>query len=144
MFIGWWLKWLGWQWQVNGWRVKTQTTSGVQIFDRLSGSIDGAWHVSFFDWFLSQIKVLLHLPCTFSINITPVSSHFFTFCRKILSEHVHHNCQRPVCSIPASFVLIHSLFGLVSNFFPFLLLFYYLLFSFWNPLFSFCAPVTLS
>ena len=133
--------------RLMGWRLKTKTSSGVQTSDKLFGSIYGTWHVSFFDWFLSGIEASPRLPCTFPIKTTPFSSHFSTFRRNTLSEHVRHNCQRPVRSIPASFILIRSLFGSVSNFFPFLPLFFslfYLSFSFWNPLFSFCAPVTLS
>ena len=109
--------------RLMGWWLKTQTSSGVQTSDKLSESIYSAWHVSFFDWFLSRIEASLRLPCTFFIKTNPFSSHFSTFRRNTLSEHVRHNCQRPIRSIPASFVLIRSLFGSVSNFFPFILLF---------------------
>ena len=50
--------------------------------------------VSLFYWLLSHIKASFCLPCTSSINISPLSSHFSTFHRNILSEHVCHNCQR--------------------------------------------------
>ena len=105
-----------------GWRLKTQTSSSVQTSDKLSESIYGAWHVSFFDWFLSQIEALLRLPCIFPIKTTPLSSNFSTFRRNTLSEHIRPICQRSVRSILASFILIRSLFGSISNFFPFLLL----------------------
>ena len=134
--------------RLMGWRLKTKTSLGVQTSDKLFGSIYGAWHVSFFDWFLSGIEASPRLPCTFPIKTTPFSSHFSTFRRNTLSEHVCHNCQRPIRSIPTSFILIRSLFGSISNFFPFFfffLLFFFLSFIFlWNHLFSFCAPVTLS
>ena len=129
--------------RLMGWWLKMQTSSGVQTSDKLFGSIYGAWHVSFFGWFLSRIEASLHLLCTFPIKTTPFSSHFSTFRRNTLLEHVRHNCQRLVRSIPAAFVLIRSLFGSVSNFFLFLL-FFYLSFSFWNPLFSFLCPHHLS
>ena len=116
--------------RLMGWWLKTQTSSGVQTSDKLFESIYGAWHVSFFDWFLSQIEASLRLPCTFPIKTTAFSSHFSTFHRNTLSEHICPICQRSVCSIPASFVLIRSLFGLVSNFFPFLLLFFIFHFPF--------------
>ena len=90
-FIGWRLKWLGWWWL--GWRLKMQTSSGVQTSNRLSGSIYGAWEVSFFDWFLSQIEASLRLPCTFRINTRVFSSHFFIFSWNILSERNCHPCQ---------------------------------------------------
>ena len=95
--------------------------------------------MSFFDWFLSRIKASLCLSCTFPIKITPFSSHFSTFRRNTLSEHVRQICQRSVHSIPASFVLICSLFGLVSNFFLFLRFFFIFYSLFENPLFGFCA-----
>ena len=76
-FMGWRLKWLGWQWL--GWRLKMRTSSGVQTSDRLSGSIYGTWHVLFFDWFLSRIEASLRLLCTFPINTRVFSSHFFIF-----------------------------------------------------------------
>ena len=90
-FMGWRLKWLGWQWL--GWRLKMRTSSGVQTSDRLSGSIYGAWHMLFFDWFLSRIEASLRLPCTFPIKTTPFSSHFSTFRRNTLSERNRHPCQ---------------------------------------------------
>ena len=107
-FMGWRLKWLGWRFKVYrlkaqmtrltvtrlmGWRLKMQTSSGVQTSDRLSGSIYGAWHVSFFDWFLSRIEVSLRLPCTFPINTKVFSSHFFIFNWNTLSECNRHPCQ---------------------------------------------------
>ena len=91
-------------------------------------------HVSFSYWPLSQIEASLRLPCSSSISNTPFSSHFSTFRRNILLEHVHHNCQRPVQSVPAPVVQIRSLFNSVSHLFLFFFL--NLLFSFWNPLFS--------
>ena len=94
----------------------------------------------FFYWFLSRIETSLHLPCTFPIKTTPFSSHFSTFHINTLSEHVRHICQRFVHSIPASFILIRSLFGLVSNFFIFLRFFFIFYSLFENPLFGFCAP----
>ena len=86
--------------------------------------------MSFFYWFLSWIKASLHFPCTFPIKITPFSSHFPTFRKNTLSNHVRHICQRSIRSIPASFALIRSLFGSVSNFFPFLRLFFIFHFPF--------------
>ena len=75
-----------------GWQLKTQRSSGVQTSDKLSGRINGAWHVSFFDWFLSRIEASLRLPCTFPIKTTPFSSHFSTFRRNTLSERIRHIC----------------------------------------------------
>ena len=138
MFMSWRLKWLGWRFNVHGltiemtrltvttsmgWRLKTQRSSGVQTSDKLSRSINDAWHVSFYDWFLSRIEASLRLPCTSPIKTTPFSSHFSTFRRNTLSKRVRHICQRSARSIPASFALIRSLFGSVSNFFPFFRLF---------------------
>ena len=90
-FMGWRLKWLGWRWLA--WRLKMRTSSGVQTSDRLSGSIYGAWHVSFFDWFLSRIKASLCLPCIFPINTRVFSSHFSIFSWNILSERNCYPCQ---------------------------------------------------
>ena len=90
-FMGWRLKWLGWLWLA--WRLKMRTSSGIQTSDRLSGSIYGAWHVSFFDWFLSRIKASLCLPCIFPINTRVFSSHFSIFSWNILSERNCYPCQ---------------------------------------------------
>ena len=67
-----------------------------------------------------------------SYKTTHFSSHFSTFLRNTLSEHVRHICQRSVHSIPASFVLIRSHFGSVSNFFLFLR-FFFIFHSLWKP-----------
>ena len=77
--------------------------STMQTSDRLSESHYGAWHVSFFDWFLSRIKALLYLPCTSPINTRVYLSHFFIFNWNILSERNRHPCQRP----PRSFCYIN-------------------------------------
>ena len=103
--------------------------------------------VSLSYWLLSQIEMSLRLPCTSSINITPFSSHFSTLGRNILSEHVHHNCQRPIRSVPAPVAHIHSLFNSVSNlptppFFFFFKSFIFLLKPF--IFIRFYAPFTLS
>ena len=100
-------------------------------------------HVSFSYWPLSQIEASLRLPCSSSISNTPFSSHFSTFRRNILLEHVHHNCQRPVQSVPAPVVQIRSLFNSVSHLF----LFFFKSFIFLLKPFIFIrfyAPVTLS
>ena len=123
--------------------MKMQKSSGVRTSDKLSRTINGAQHVSFFDWFLSRIEVSLHLPCTFPIKTTPFSSHFSTFRKNTLSERVGHICQRSVRSILASFVLIRSLFGLVSNFFPFLRLFFIFHFPFETLYLVFVPPSVL-
>ena len=156
--MSWRLKWLGWRFNVHGlmiemtrltvttsmgWRLKTQRSSGIQRSDKLSGSIYGVWHVSFSDWFLPWIEASLRLPCTFPIKTTPFSSHFSTFPRNTLLEHVRHICQRSVHSIPASFVLIRSHFGSVSNFFLFLR-FFFIFHSLWKPFIWLLCPVTLS
>ena len=65
--------------RLMGWRLEKQRSSGIQSSDKLPRSIYGAWHVSFFGWFLSQIEVSLRLSCTFPIKTTPFSSHFSTF-----------------------------------------------------------------
>ena len=67
--------------------------STVQTSDRLSRSHYGAWHVLFFDWFLSRIEASLRLLCTFPINTRVFSSHFFIFSWNILSERNCHPCQ---------------------------------------------------
>ena len=128
---------------VNGLTIENAKVFGVQTSDKLSESINGTWHVSFFDWFLSRIESSLRLPCTFPIKTTPFSSHFSTFRRNTLSESVCHICQRFVCLIPASFVLIRSLFGSVSNFFLFLR-FFFIFHSLWKPFIWLLCPVTLS
>ena len=107
-FMGWRLKWLSWRFKVYrlkaqmtrltvtrlmGWQLKMQTSLGVQTSDKLFGSIYGAWHVLFFDWFLSQIEVSLCLPCTFPINTKVFSSHFFIFNWNTLLECNRHPCQ---------------------------------------------------
>ena len=120
--------------------MKTQRSSGVRTSDKLSKTISGARHVSFFDWFLSRIEASLRLPCTFPIKTTPFSSHFSTFRRNTLSERVRHIFQRSVRSILASFVLIRSLFGSVSNFFLFLRLFFIFHFLFENLYLVFVPP----
>ena len=96
--------------------------------------------MSFFGWFLPRIEASLRLPCTFPIKTTTFSSHFSTFRRNTLSEHACHICQRSVRSIPASLVLIRSLFALMSNFFHFLRFSFFFFFFFEKPLFGFCAP----
>ena len=78
-----------------GLMVSMRMPSTVQTSDRLSRSHYGAWHVLFFDWFLSRIKALLHLPCTSPINTRVYLSHFFIFNWNILSERNRHPCQRP-------------------------------------------------
>ena len=45
-----------------------QRWSGVQTSNRLSRSIYGARHVSFFDWSFSRIETSLRLSCTFPIK----------------------------------------------------------------------------
>ena len=65
---------------------------------------------------------------------------FLYFHRNTLSEHVCHICQRSAPSIPASFVLIRSLFGSISNFFPFLLLFFIFHFPFETLYLVFVPP----
>ena len=65
------------------------------------------------------------------------------FAENTLSERVRHLCQRSVCSTPASFDLIRSLFSLVSNFFHSLCFFFFhLSFSFFkkNLYMAFYAP----
>ena len=62
-----------------GLTVSMRMPSTEQTSDRLSGSHYGAWHVSFFNWILSQIEALLHLPCTSPINTRVYLSHFFIF-----------------------------------------------------------------
>ena len=123
--------------------MKTQRSSGVRTSDKLSKTISGARHVSFFDWFLSRIEASLRLPCTFPIKTTPFSSHFSTFRRNTLSERVRHIFQRSVRSILASFVLIRSLFGSVSNFFLFLRLFFIFHFPFETLYLVFVPPSVL-
>ena len=129
--------------RLMGWRLEKQRSSGIQRSDKLSGSIYGVWHVSFSDWFLPWIEASLRLPCTFPIKTTPFSSHFSTFPRNTLLEHVHHICQRSVRSIPASFVLIRSHFGSVSNFFLFLC-FFFIFHSLWKPFIWLLCPVIFS
>ena len=82
-----------------GLTVSVRMSSTAQTSDRLSGSHYGAWHVSFFDWILSQIEALLHLPCTSSINTKVYLSRFFIFNWNILSKRNRHPCQRPPRSI---------------------------------------------
>ena len=72
--------------------------------DRLSGSHYDVWHVSLFDWILSQIEASLHLPCTSSINISICPSHFFIFSWNTLSERNRHPCQRPLRSVAISVI----------------------------------------
>ena len=79
--------------------VSVRMSSTAQTSDMLSGSHYGAWHVSFFDWILSRIEVLLRLLCTSSINTRVYLSHFFIFNWNILSECNRHPCQRPPRSI---------------------------------------------
>ena len=101
---------MGWRFKIHGLTVlacglmvSMWMPSTMQTSDRLSESHYGAWHVSFFDWFLSRIKALLHLPCTSPINTRVCLSHFFIFNWNILSERNRHPCQRP----PRSFCYIN-------------------------------------
>ena len=94
---------VGWRFKAHGLTVSVQMLSTVQTSDRLSGRHYGAWHMSFFDWFLSQIEAFLRLPCTSPINTKVYLSHFFIFCWNILSERTHHPCQR----LPRSFCYIN-------------------------------------
>ena len=66
--LGWLLQKTGLTVQMTRLTVQMRTSSAVQTFDKLSGSHYGAWHVSFFDWFLFRIEASLRLPCTFPIN----------------------------------------------------------------------------
>ena len=108
---------IGWRFKINGlivkdlwvdssnecgWRFKCGRRHLVQTSDRLSRSHYGAWHVLFFDWFLSRIKASLRLPCTFPINTRVYLSHFFLFSWNILSEHDCHPCQT------ALFILLYQ------------------------------------
>ena len=77
--------------------------STVQTSDKLSESHYGAWHMSFFDWFLSRIEASLRLPCIFPINKRVYLSHFFIFNWNILPERNRHPCQRS----PRSFCYIN-------------------------------------
>ena len=86
-----------------GLTVSMRTSSTVQKSDKLSGNHYGAWHVSFFDWFLSRIEASLRLPCTSPINTKVYLSHFFIFSWNILSERNRHPFQRP----PRSFCYIN-------------------------------------
>ena len=65
-----------------------QRSSSVRTSDRLSRSIYGARHVSFFDWSLSQIETSLRLPCTFPIKTNLLLSflHFpaETYCQSAI------------------------------------------------------------
>ena len=45
-----------------------QRSLGVRTSDRLSRSIYGTRHMSFFDWSFYRIKTSLRLPCTFPIK----------------------------------------------------------------------------
>ena len=101
--LGWRFKWLGWQ-------LQKRTLSAIQTSDKLSGSHYGAWHVSFFDWFLSQIETLPCLPCTFPINTKVVSSHFFIFSWNILSERNRHIVITTVDTFPSFAWFIHHWF----------------------------------
>ena len=94
---------VGWRFKAHGLTVSVQMLSTVQTSDRLSGRHYGAWHMSFFDWFLSQIEAFLRLPCTSPINTKVYLSHFFIFSWNILSERNRHPFQRP----PRSFCYIN-------------------------------------
>ena len=104
-------KYMGWRFQclwvddsnTCGLTAIMRTPSTVQTSDKLSESHYGAWHMSFFDWFLSWIEASLRLPCTFPINKKVYFSHFFIFNWNILSEHNRHPCQRS----PRSFCYIN-------------------------------------
>ena len=98
--MGWRLKFMGWRFKVYGLTVQMtrltvqmRTLSAVRTSDKLSKGHYGAWHVSFFDWFLSRIEASLRLSCTFPINTKVFSSHFFIFSWNILSERHCHPCQ---------------------------------------------------
>ena len=82
------------QWD-DGWNVRS---SGIKSSDKLPESIYGAWHVSSFGWFLSQIEASLRLPCTspIKINLLPLIS--LLFAENILSKRARHPCQRSVHS----------------------------------------------
>ena len=102
-----------WQglWDDSSERIRS---SGVQSSDKLIRSIYGARHVSSLGWLVSRIETSLRLPCTSPIKTTTLPL-IPLLLENTLSERVHHLCQRPVCSTPASLSLIRSLFSSVSD-----------------------------
>ena len=91
-------------------------SSGVQSSDKLPRSIYGARHVSALGWFVSRIEASLRLLRTSPIKTTILPLISLLFAKNTLSERIHHLCQRSVCSTPATFNLIRSLFSSISNF----------------------------
>ena len=96
-----------WWFKVHGMTISIRTRELYPTLTGCSETIYDAWHVSSFHWILSRIEASLRLPCTSSINITLLLSHFFIFYWKhivrahlsYLSETAPFNCcihhQRP-------------------------------------------------
>ena len=101
-----------------------QQSSGVRMSDRLSKSIYGARHVSFFDWFLSRIETSLHLPCTFPIKTNLLSFLHFpaeTYCQSatvIVVRATRQHCltdRRHTCPVHLLYSLLTKKFGKCSS-----------------------------
>ena len=98
------------------WWLEMSTSSGVQTSNKLCRSIYGLRHVSFFDWPLSRIEMLLRLSCIFPIK----TNLLFSF----LHFPVETHCQsatvivvrttRQYCLIDRQHTcLVHLLFPLL-------------------------------
>ena len=70
----------GWRFKIYGMTVLIRTHELYPPLTSCQETIYDAWHVSSFHWILSRIEASLWLPCTSSINITLLLSHFYIFC----------------------------------------------------------------
>ena len=70
----------GWRFKILGMTISIWTCEQYPPLTGCPETIYYAWHVSSFYWILSRIEASLWLPCTSSINITLLLSHFYIFC----------------------------------------------------------------
>ena len=89
-----------------GWRIQYRCHELYPCHDRLSGSNYDAWHMSLFDWIFPWIEASLRLPCTSSIYITRLLSHFSIFSWNTLSERYRHPCQKAICLVAVPVIYI--------------------------------------
>ena len=90
--------------------LEKQRSSGIQSSDKLPRSIYGAWHMSSFGWFLSQIEASLRLPCTSPIKTTPSFSFFY------FSQKTHCQSASIIVVRDPSVQLLHHSISSVHSF----------------------------
>ena len=105
--MSWRLKWLSWGDKVNELTVENaDVVKCTNIWQAIS--IYGAWHVSFFNWFLSQIKTSLRLSCTFPIKTSLLFSFLHFQLKHIVRAQPLSMSERPI------YIVISTVNTLVS------------------------------